>query len=217
MGCIPELTAEGENQNGEWVSGRPPPPGPEARGGGNLTPAAGESPVPSVAKSPRGQVSARVHMPAHSCRECEHLKGVTLDAACLFSYFYEDLLSSLAPQTWKHTVNVSEKELQMTTLVSRVRLAAALLAGWPRTARLVSSPTPALSPEAPRAGQGWFSRISAKGSLRGPQRKARTLQPGRGGSGFINAAARHPSRAEPGPRHVRHTCPRALRGVPSPA
>ena len=185
--------------------------------GGTIFRLPGEAQVPNVAKSPRGQVSARVHVPAHICRGCEHLRGVTLDAACLFSYFYEDLLSSLAPQTWKHTVNVSEKELQMTTLVSRVRLAAALLAGWPRTARLVSSPTPALFPEAPRAGQGWFSRISANGSLRGPQRKARTLQPGRGSSGLINAAARHPSPAEPGPRHVRHTCPRALRGAPSPA
>lgn len=46
---------------------------------------------------------------------------------CLFSYFYEDLLALLAPQKWKHTLNVSEKELQMTTLVSRVRLPAALL------------------------------------------------------------------------------------------
>ena len=79
---------------------------------------------------------------------------------CLFSYFYEDLLALLAPQKWKHTLNVSEKELQMITLVSRVRLAAALLARPARDG--LSSPTPALSPEAPRAGQGWFSRSVQK-------------------------------------------------------
>lgn len=54
----------------------------------------------------------------------------------------------------------------MTTLVSQGPFgrgaACAALPGWPRTARLVSSPIPALSPEAPRAAQGWFSRISAK-------------------------------------------------------
>ena len=102
MGYIPQLTAEGENQNREWVSGPPPLWAP--RPVRNLIPAAGESQVRSVGKNTRGQVSARVRVPAHICPGCEDLQGVTLDAVYLFSSFSKDRLASPVLQKRKHTI-----------------------------------------------------------------------------------------------------------------
>lgn len=90
----------------------------------------------------------------------------------------------------------------MTTLVSRVRFAAALcLRALPDGLRqrgcLLSDPGPLSRSASSRSRAGFPGSVQRHS--RGPQLKARTLQPGRGGSVNQRVAARHPSRAEPAP------------------
>lgn len=153
---------------------------------------------------------ARVRVPGSHLSRMLNPRRATLVSGCLFSCFLEGLVASLALQKWKHTLSVSENELQPVTPDWHLGSACPRrhfrgCPWWPRSARRFSvlGLASLLSLRSAELGQGRFPGLRTKVREDRSGRQER-VPPGLHWLWVNKPRQRAPSITR-GPRHVLHT------------